>query len=397
MTLPKVLLVLDNASASDRFILLGIQKYASLYGPWAYNKIAQSDMTRISIEAARSWAPDGVIVSNEQCGLDEFAKFDVPIIIAARNEAKREYQNVKYVDVRNDLIGEMGAEFFLKKGYKSFAFCGFEDYYWSHEREEAFRKRIEASHYNMHTYYHRRSQQKVENFEKNRQNGLITWLMDLPKPIGLMTCSDICASYVLDACRLQKLHVPEEIAVLGVGNDEMLAKLCNPQLSSVELDFQQVGYHGAELLQSMIMKANGSGQNVTDMGPMALRIRRSAEVNAIYDKDVANALKYIRAHVCELIQVQDVVNATTLSRRALYERFQKVVGHGIYTEIRNVRVEYIASMLIDTGASILDIARTFGYCGEGNFGRYFRCIKGMSPRKYRSLYHQIRLSRYNPQ
>ncbi len=384
----KVLLVLESTFAGDRGFFLGIGQYASLYGPWTFYKTAQLDIKKATIDAVRNWGPDGVIVSNEQCMLDEIAKFGLPVIVMAHNEVKREYKNVKYIDVRNDLIGEMGAEHFLKKGYKNFAFYSFEDYCWSREREEAFRKRIEAAHYKVYTYQHRHSQKEIQKFEDTRQKDLMTWLAELPKPIGMMACSDICARYVLDACRIQKLHVPEDIAVLGVENDEMLVKFCNPPLSSIELNFQQVGYYAAGLLHKMMTNASESGLNVIQIMPTTLEIRQSTEATAIEDKDVANALKYIRTHVRELVQVQDVVNATVLSRRALYERFHKVMGHGIYTEIRNVRVEYIARMLIDTEVSILDIARAFGYFGEENFARYFESVKGMSPQKYRKVYHK---------
>jgi LacI family transcriptional regulator len=384
----KVLLVLESTFAGDRGFFLGIGQYSSLYGPWTFYKTAQLDIKRTKIEAIRNWGPDGVILSNEQCMLDEIAKIGVPVIVAAHNEPKREYKNVKYIDVRNDLVGEMGAEHFLKKGYKNFAFYSFVDYCWSREREEAFRKRVEASHYNVNTYQHRQSQQEIQKFEDTRQEDLMAWLAKLPKPVGLMACSDICARYVLDACRLQQLHVPEDIAVLGVENDEMLVKFCNPPLSSIELNFQQVGYYAAGLLHRVMMNESESDLHVVQIRPTTLEIRQSTEATAIDDEDIANALKYIRTHIRELIQVQDVVNATTLSRRTLYERFHKVMGHGVYTEIRNVRVEYIARMLIDTDASILDIARAFGYFGEENFARYFESVKGVSPRKYRSLHHK---------
>ena len=86
---------------------------------------------------------------------------------------------------------------------------------------------------------------------------LAAWLKTLPKPIGLMAANDKRARHVLEACHTYGLKVPEEVAVIGVDNDEVLCELSSPQLSSVEQDAKRIGYEAIALLDRFVSNTLG--------------------------------------------------------------------------------------------------------------------------------------------
>jgi LacI family transcriptional regulator len=72
-----------------------------------------------------------------------------------------------------------------------------------------------------------------------------------------MACNDVRGLHVLDACHRSSVLVPEEAAVVGVDNEEILCELCNPPLSSVAPNPERIGYEAAELLD-VLMAENPS-------------------------------------------------------------------------------------------------------------------------------------------
>jgi LacI family transcriptional regulator len=101
------------------------------------------------------------------------------------------------------------------------------------------------------------------------------------------------------------------------------------------------------------------------------------------DREVAAALRYIREHATEVIQVGDVAEAVMLSRRALQQRFRRVLGRSVHEEIKRARVDRMARMLVTTNLSIAEIARLLRCTDVNNISRYFRQRTGLTPTQYR--------------
>jgi len=150
---------------------------------------------------------------------------------------------------------------------------------------------------------------------------LSEWLKSLVKPIGLLAASDGRAREVLDACRLANIHVPEEIAVLGVNDDEMICEMANPPLSSVIHNARRVGYEAAAMLDRLMSGKKIVADIVVD--PLGVRCRQSTDLLAIEDPEISKAVRFIREHACEGIRVDDVLEEVALSRRSLEKRFRQ--------------------------------------------------------------------------
>ena len=162
----------------------------------------------------------------------------------------------------------------------------------------------------------------------NRNERVTAWLQTLPKPVGIMACNDFRGRQVLEASMVAEIPVPDEVAVVGVDDDQLLCELSNPPLSSVRLNAEQGGYQAAELLDQLIARPKRRPQQI-DVEPLWVVCRQSTEVVAVDDPEVAAALRFIRDKVLTPIGVEDVVQQVALSRRMLELRFERALGRTI--------------------------------------------------------------------
>jgi LacI family transcriptional regulator len=200
-----------------------------------------------------------------------------------------------------------------------------------------------------------------------------------------MACNDARGQQVLGAIYAAGLKVPDEVAVLGVDNDNLICDVSNPPLSSIRLGLDKAAYRASKLLDSMM-----SGEKVKEQHlfwyPEQVIIRQSTNILAIEDEEVAKAVRFIQKNVRLSLSVKEVVENTTLSRRTLEQRFKIIVNRTIREEIRRICVERISQLLLETNMTIYQIATTL-VCPNGeHLSRTFRREKGMSPKEYRRKY-----------
>lgn len=130
-------------------------------------------------------------------------------------------------------VAELAKQHFFERGFTHFAFVGVEEVVWSERREESFRKQLASSGHELLAY--RQPARERDLAWVKEQVMLADWLRKLPTPIGILACNDEHGRMVLDCCRMAELQVPEQVAVLGVDNDEFFCNLAEPPLSSIAL------------------------------------------------------------------------------------------------------------------------------------------------------------------
>lgn len=199
----------------------------------------------------------------------------------------------------------------------------------------------------------------LANWEAN-QFRLRAWLRNLPKPCGLMACSDRHALRVLDACRTDGIAVPQEIAVIGVDNDEETCRLAHPPLTSVMDNARQVGWRAASLLDELMARGKSVSNQRILVPPLGVATRRSTEVTAVDDPLVARACDLIRECACEGLGVPELLATLRISKTSFYARFKKSLGRLPHEEIPRTRLGRAQSLLRETALSVAEIA---GRCG----------------------------------
>lgn len=380
--IPKVILLIEKSRAFGRGLLRGIVQYSNLHGPWlfcmepqVYEKgPAQSFRWMQSLDA------DGIIAHTwDQKVIGMILELGLPAMICGISAPTG---NANRIVTDEQAVGRMAAEYFLGRGFRRFAYCGFEDVVWSRSRQENFCKTVSLAGYQVYVYKRPRTSKRLVPGQE--QPIIAEWLKSLPRPIAVMAGNDDRAQDVLAACKIAGLVVPNEVAILGVDNDELICGLAYPQLSSMALGTQKAGYEAARILDRLIR-----GQPIIQQDrqvpvvPTHVVTRHSTDILAVEDREVAEAIRFIHAHAKEPIQVSDVANAVGLSKRTLQQRFRLVLSRSVHQEIQQCRIDQMAQLLSNTNLTIYQVASLLGFPDASNLSRSFKRQMGMNPSAYR--------------
>lgn len=204
--------------------------------------------------------------------------------------------------------------------------------------------------------------------------GVVDWLKQLPKPAGILAPNDLWGMRLIEMCRRSGVRVPEDVAVLGVDNDELQCELCRTALSSIPVSARQIGTEAAALLERLLRGEPAPAAPVL-VAPQPAMSRGSTDLVATDDADVQAAVRWIRDNLGRTFTVSTLANEVSTSRRAL--------GRGIAEEIRRARLERARRLLIDTNHSVHVVAGLAGFSDYRQFSATFRRAHGQPPARYR--------------
>jgi LacI family transcriptional regulator len=377
----RIVLLVETSREFGRQLIMGIARYARFHGPWIFYK--EQIGLKSSIPNLTSWKPDGIIMRD--CLIkNELIELKIPTILVQHDSPCP--KNLPVIKTDAALIAKMASNHLIEKGFKNFAFCGFDTYEWSNNRKSYFcRFNTEAG---FKTYvYSSPKHLKIHDWE-NEQQHVSDWLKTVPKPAGILACNDDRGQYILEICKRNGFKVPEDVTVIGVDNDPMICEIGDPPMSSIALNVESAGYEAAKLLDRMIGKQKIENRQIM-VSPTHIVQRQSSDILAVSDAEVSLAIRFIKENARDKILVTDVVKKTNISRRTLEQRFKKTIHRSIYDEIRQVRVEWIARLLIETYLPISQITSFFNFTDMGHISRYFKKEKGMGLREFRKI-HQPR-------
>lgn len=374
---PAVALLIETSNAYARGLLAGIVRYArELHPPWSIRLVEQG---RGDPPPAwlRDWKGDGIVARIETQTIARAVKSTgLPVVDVS---AARHVPGVPWVETDDKAIAKLAAEHLLERGFRHFGFCGEPGFNWSNWREAAFVRSLSASGHRCDVF---ETSSRVRR--ANEREALARWITRLPKPAGVMACYDIRAQQLLDACRDAGVAVPDEVAVIGVDNDELLCDLSMPPLSSVVPDSRRAGYEAARLLDQLLAGRKVPTEPVL-VPPLGVATRQSTDVLAIDDRDIAQAIRFIREHACDGIAVCDVLRVISLSRRAFEKRFLDRLGRTPHQEILRLKIARAEQLLTETDLSLAAIAERTGFRHAEYLSVAFKRATGCTPGQRRTM------------
>ena len=384
-----VLMIGDISQSGFREFSKGFAEYSRTHGGWVlyFNSpfYRNPNLKEITAQDIRRWTIHGIVDGiTDSAKTREILSLNLPTIVACgmQKEVLGEYSII----VDNAMIAEMGAGHFIEKKFRDFAYCGFDYMYWSRDRGAAFSD-IVAKAGGSFYLYKQPQMEDVYSWESELPH-LVNWLKTLPKPVGLMACNDDRGQHVLEACRVAELHVPEEIAVIGVDNDDFICDLTNPSLTSICLNNANIGYRAAEILDRLL-----DGQKVQPQKllfkPTGIAVRQSTDILAIDDDDVKRAIRFVRLNCLKPINVADVAAHLSMTIRTLDRRFSASIGRSVHSEIVRMRIEHACHLLVETNLSISEIAVKVSYSELKYLTQAFTREKGIGPLAYRKTYGNV--------
>jgi LacI family transcriptional regulator len=379
----QVAVIVDTQKAYHRKIIRGIGAFVHEVGNWSLY-IEEEPLDKLP--DLDHWEGDGIILSFWINRLSKAAcKPKLPTVgIEGRGPFYDPAWKVPSFGTDDIAIGRLGAKHLIERGFTRLAYCGYPvnpRQPWSEERAVGFREYAgeQGLSCDIHTGRHATVRKWI-----NLQHELTVWLESLEKPVGLMAANDARARHVLEACRSIGLRVPEDVAVLGVDNDEVICELTAPPLSSIEHGAASMGYQAAALLEQLMSgKKIGKKECLTLVPPKEVVTRRSTDVLAIADADVAAAMAYIHENRCRPIRIADVVSAVGVSRSTLETKFKNVTGRTMHDEIRRLQIDCARNLLATTDLPIKQIALIAGFAHIHYMTTIFHQHTGWTPAEYR--------------
>ena len=379
----KILLLTDFSSGYSRNLLKGIVRYSKEVGNWSFQRMPLYYRMLYGengvVEWAKKWQADAIIAQLSDVNIELLNDLNIPIIVQNYRDRNKAVSNLTG-DYFN--TGVMAAKFFLNRGYRNFAFYGFKGAIWSRERADGYSHEIEKQGYKLAV---------LENDNKDREEWsynhtvLGNWLQSLPKPVALFACDDHFALQISETCNVYNINVPDDIAILGVDNDDLLCNISDPPLSSIVLDVENGGYNAGKLLHQLITKEITEPFNIV-VNPLIIERRKSTEKYAVWDKNIRTILNYIEKNYANHLSVEELVKQVPLSRRVLEKKFKEETGESLYQYIQNYRIDQFTRLLITTDYSLFEAALQSGFENYKNVSRVFRKYKSLSPAEYRKRY-----------
>ncbi|MEA4810845.1 substrate-binding domain-containing protein [Macellibacteroides fermentans] len=379
----KILLLTDFSSGYSRNLLKGIVRYSKEVGNWSFQRMPLYYRMLYGengvVEWAKKWQADAIIAQLTDVNIELLNDLNIPIIVQNYRDRNKAVSNLTG-DYFN--TGVMAAKFFLNRGYRNFAFYGFKGAIWSRERADGYSHEIEKQGYKLAI---------LENDNKDREEWsynhtvLGNWLQSLPKPVALFACDDHFALQISETCNVYNINVPDDIAILGVDNDDLLCNISDPPLSSIVLDVENGGYNAGKLLHQLITKEITEPFNIV-VNPLIIERRKSTEKYAVSDKNIRTILNYIEKNYANHLSVEELVKQVPLSRRVLEKKFKEETGESLYQYIQNYRIDQFTRLLITTDYSLFEAALQSGFENYKNVSRVFRKYKSLSPAEYRKRY-----------
>lgn len=378
---PRVAVSVDKTSAYGRGVLRGVADYVEIHGPWSLCLDHHSSGHHAG-DWLRHWRGDGVLAYVDSPELArQLRRSRIPVV-----ELFGTRQDLGLPQVANDdtAIGNLAAEHLLERRFRHFGFLGYRGASWSERRQRGFEKRLQQEGFPVVAFLCDQQPGSLAQWERT-QVQIRQWLESLVRPTGIMACSDRHALRLLDACRQSGIAVPEEVAVIGVDNDEETCRLADPPLSSVMDQGVRIGFEASRWLHEL-MRAGSSRSPVSKpclIPPMGVATRRSTEITAITDPVVARAARVIRERACEGVTVQDLLREIGLSRTLFYERFETALGRSPHQEILRIKLERVRQLLCQTRQSVEEIAAAAGFRHPEYLQVAFKRAVGMTPGRFR--------------
>lgn len=280
-------------------------------------------------------------------------------------------------------IGRLAAEDFLRRGFKTFGVYKYGALNFSARRAAGFMDAIKRAGHRCRSRLTRRRALLGSLTLSGSDAPLLAWVRSLHRPAAVFAINDSLGSHLLQECLFADVHVPGDMAVIGVDNEETVCHLTTPPLSSVQTSGESIGYKAAEVLDRMLAGLPAPAEPIR-IPPLRIVTRQSSDVYAVQDDQLAMALRQIRKHAHEHIGVKGLLATLGgIDRRTLERKFRALIGRGPGAELLRVRIDHARELLGSTEIPVRQVARDCGFAVARHFSLAFRRETGLRPTAFR--------------
>jgi len=377
----RILIWISLTSCVGRQVCRGVYQYTRLHEPdW---EVMHANPCPFALDTVLSWDIEGIIGPFGRSDLSEMVKISsLPCVNLHGGEP---FCDLPQVGVNDCLIGETAAGYFLHLGFEHFGYYGFNGIQCSDDRWRGYHRRLFSSGKNAVQFTDPGFVCNLgapDGFEHAIRPALKKWLLEQPRPFALFVMDDMRTELIYSICREAGLSIPDDIAVLGVNDDDIFCHRNNPLLSSIQVPSQTAGYRAAQILDRRL-KGKGPLKKPVLLNPGTVTERASTVVLKLDDRQVVNALRFINENAARGIKTTEIARAAGLSRRVMEKRFRILLNTSPLAEVRRAQIEKVKIALHETTLSLEEISEATGFTSGNYLSQIFKKTTGQTPGAYR--------------
>ena len=382
---PKIAIVYPGSIPWFARCIDGIRRYAREQGGWhlfsSPPTLLGTGESALTLRAMRGWKGNAIIaVSNDERELRDVRKMGIPVVNLGGGAAQS--FGVPRVMVNHFEAGRLAADHLLNCGLRNLAFFGWKDLWYSDQRHQGFSQRALEAGVGCGVLLRTSREESTQNWGR-RIASLARWLNSLPRPVGIFAVHDFRAQLLIEACQEAGLRIPEDIAVMGMDNDETVCEHSIPTLTSVSRNSERVGWEAAALLDRIMHGASPPPDDLL-VAPDGVIARQSTDMLYSADGVVQGALNYMREHLQEPFNVARMAEHVAVSKRTLEMRFRQCLNRSPHEYLIHLRVKQAQDLLqMPQKRTIDQIVAECGFGTAPTFYTAFRRATGQSPANFR--------------
>lgn len=320
--------------------------------------------------------------------LKTIKKYKIPCILLGEESAESWRETiggpVTICSVDNEGIGQMAADYLHEhQRFKTYVYADATAeahwQWWTRRRYESFVNTLKE--HGVQDEVRRISILNTAPDEDSQR--FLKQIADLPKPIAIFACNDRVAREVVSFCEIGGLHVPDDVAILGVDDERPICETSPTTISSIKIEHHRLGRTAMTLMQRMLQ--GGVRRDRTILCPPVRVIERdSTRRLAPDDRFVGRAVEFIRTARPDILNVAAVVAACGASRSYLEKRFKAETGRTILDAIHDRLMRDVRKTLLDTDKPVAIIAQEMGFTTSSGLCSLFKRKFGISMSEFRA-------------
>jgi LacI family transcriptional regulator len=379
----RIALLFNANKTFDREVIAGIAAYLGSTRV-AWDLYMEEDF-RLRLSGIEHWQGDGVIADfDDPAVASALSRCTVPVVAVGGSYASEEEypRGVPYVATDNFKLIKLARDHLIDVGLHRFAMFSLPkapENRWAQERENAFMSLMRED--QMEAEVFRGCETSAASWDEAVQ-GQIDWLRSLPKPIGIIAVTDARARQLLQACTIAGISVPEQVALIGIDNDQLVRMLTRIPLSSVVQGAQEMGRTAAHLLEQMMHGVRLANTRIM-VPPAGINVFASSQHQPLKHPHVMRAQHFIRQYACQGIKTHQVAEYVGVSRSSLEAYFRQELGCSVHDVILRFKLDAAKAGLESGERSIADVALGCGFTSTQYMHLVFKRELGCTPRAYR--------------
>jgi LacI family transcriptional regulator len=372
---PRVALAFPVGLAHLHRSLQGIKEYVSTHTNWTL--VVNTETAEISLQSLRDWDGNGAIgVIYSADDLEEAHRLKFPFVSMSLAGTKHDFY---FVRADHQQIGRTAGEHLKSCGFKNFAFYGITNALYARERLAGFEQAIAPCKPSVLTTG---NDTRAALALQNVSSGLCDWLLSLTRPVGVFAANDARARAIADACLELDIHVPDEVAIVGVDDNEVMCQFGTPTLTSIPCNRHLIGYQAAEVLDRLMCGLDVPIRD-TVIPPEQIRPRESSDVGIFTNPHATRAYRIVRDHIGEMFGAEELARNLGITRRRLEQCIKDATGQTPYEFICALRVEHARQVMQEESLSLEEVAKTCGFRDARHLRKVFVKFTDQTPSDFR--------------